>query len=69
MKIACRTTEAATQIICILNRHGVTRGVSWEGGSPLDARMWISVWATLGPATEAAIRRDIASIGGTTYED
>jgi hypothetical protein len=68
MRIACIDSAACAQVLDVLQRHSLTRSVSWEGGTPLDTRMWIIVWANLDPATEAAIRRDIDSIAGATIQ-
>ena len=69
MKIACKIAAACTQVLDVLRRHGVTRALSWEGGSPLDTRNWIIVWAAIDPAVKAAIRRDIDSIAGVTVQE
>ena len=47
----------------------VRGGVRWEGGSPIDERIWVVVSALIDPAEEAAIRRDIDSIAGATVQD
>ena len=69
MKIGCAHDRAVIQVLDVLQRHDVTRTVSWEGGSPLDARMWIVVSAILDPTTEPAIRRDIDCIFGAAVQE
>ena len=69
MRIACSDTPACERVLGVLQRHGVTSGVRWEGGSPLDERTWIVVTVPLDPAVEAAIRRDIDFIAGAAVQD
>jgi|RhiMetdeSRZDD1v2_1073273.scaffolds.fasta_scaffold313853_5 hypothetical protein len=69
MRVACTNTDIAAQVVSVLYRHGIRRGVSWEGNSPLDARMWIIVRAALDSTVAAAIRRDIESIAGATVQE
>jgi hypothetical protein len=52
-----------------LARHGITRGVGWEGGLPLDETIWVVVNAPIDPTVEAAIRRDIEAIAGATIHE
>ena len=68
MKIACSDVAACAPVLGVLQRHGVTRSVSWEGGMPLDARMWIVVNAALASDEEQAIRHDIDSIVGAAVQ-
>lgn len=69
MRIACASEDMASRVLGVLQRYGVTRGVSWEGGSPLDARMWLIVNAVIDPTVEAAIRHDVDSIAGATIQE
>ena len=69
MKIACIDEAAASQVLNTLQRHGVTRGISWLGGSPLDERIWIVMTVRIDPTVEATIRRDIDSIAGAKVQE
>ena len=69
MKIACTSNGVAAQVVGLLTHHGVSRGVSWEDGSPLDPQAWLFVTAVIDPTVEAAIRRDIETIVGASIED
>lgn len=69
MRIACIDTPACEQVLAVLQRHGVTRGVRWEGGSPIDERMWVVVNSVIDPAEEAAIRRDIDCTAGAVVQE
>ena len=67
MRITCTSEDSASQVLDVLERHGITAGTWWEGHSPLDERMWIHVNAAMNPAVEVAIRCDIGSIAGANY--
>ena len=69
MQIACGTADVATQVIRVLNQHGVTRDVAWRGPDGLDTAIWVLVGAAIDPTVEAVIRRDIASLAGATVQD
>ena len=69
MRITCIDVAACEQVLDVLQRQGITRGVSWEGGSPLDERFWVFVNAPIAPEKEAAILRDIEAIAGATVRD
>jgi hypothetical protein len=69
MKVACTNNNVAAQVVAVLTRYGTSRGVSWQGGSPLDERIWVAVNAVIDPTVEAAIRREIESIAGATIHD
>ncbi len=69
MKIACIEKAACEQVRGVLQRHGITGGVWWEGDSPLDERIWVIVNAAIAPPVEVAIRRDIEAIAGATLQE
>ena len=69
MKIACTIAAACTQVLDVLRRHSVTRAVSWEGGTPLEERIWMVVAGPIATTVEAAIRRDIDSVVGATVQE
>ena len=66
MKIACTDGAVARQVIGVFIRHGITRSVHWEGGSPIDNRIWLAVNRRIDPSVETTIRCDIKSIAGAT---
>ena len=69
MKIACTTNDVAAQVVDVLRRLGITRGVYWEGGSPIDEQIWVFVNVDIEPAVKAAIQRDSEAIAGATFEE
>jgi hypothetical protein len=69
MKIACIDKPACEQVLGVLQRHSIRRGVRWQGGSLLDERIWVIVNAALDAAEVRAIRRDIEAIAGASIED
>ena len=69
MHIACSSADVATQVIHILNQHGISRGICWESASPFDTRVWVIVCAAMDPPVESAIRSDIASIAGAAVQE
>ena len=69
MKIACIDKPACEPVRDVLQRHRIGRGVRWQGGSPIDERIWVFVNAGIDPAEETAIRRDVESIAGATVHE
>jgi hypothetical protein len=69
MRVACTDNDVAARVVGVLARHGITRGVGWEGGLPLDETIWVVVNAPIDPTVEAAIRRDIEAIAGATIHE
>lgn len=69
MKIACIDKPACEQVLGVLQRHTIGRGVRWQIGSPIDERIWVIANATIDPTTEVAIRRDIEAIAGATVQE
>ena len=69
MKITCIEAAICQQVLDLLHRHGVTHGIHWDGGSPVDERTWIIVHVAIDSTVEAAIRRDIGSIAGAAVQE
>ena len=69
MRIACIDMPACQEVRNVLRRHCITRSVRWEGGSPIDTRIWAFVNVPIDPDKESAIRRDIDTIGGATVQE
>src|SRR5262249_49529955 len=69
MRIARTSNDVAWQVLRVLKRHSITRGVRWEDGSPLDVRIWISVNGAIDPTQTEAIQRDIEAIAGATVQE
>lgn len=69
MQIVCSHQAACWEVIDVLKHNGITRGVSWHGGSPRDERIWAIMNAVLDPAVEAAIQHDFESIVGATIQE
>ncbi len=69
MKVTCTSNDTASQVLVVLERHGISRGVSWEGPFVGDKTVWILVSATIDVAEEPTIRRDIESIAGASLQE
>ena len=69
MKIACTSNEGAEQVLEVLARHGITRGVSWPEPVAGTKTVRIVVHAAIDPAKAPTIRRDIEAIDAATIED
>ena len=63
MHIVCAIFGASLQVLDVLKRHGIRRGISWHGPDRGDTSYWIVVNASIDPTVEAALRRDIAATG------
>jgi hypothetical protein len=69
MKIACIAQPACEQVLGVLKRHGIRRGVSWNGPDGIDTSIWIHVTVPIDPTVKAAIRRDIDAIAAAAVQE
>lgn len=69
MQIAYTTPDVGRQILSVLKRHGITHAIRWQGGSPIDEKIRMSVNGFIDLGEEAMIRRDIEAIPGAAVQE